>query len=284
MSSDEQDLLLLPTTPPATLPQEVTELPAALAAPPGLASVVIPCFGQLEFTRFCVPSVLRHTRGPYELLFVDAGSLDGTSEYLAGIADAAPVPVQAVRVSADMPPPLACQEALARTEGEFVVLLRNDAVVPDAWLGQLTALAGLDPLIGMVGAMSNYAPADQYVGQLPYRLGAGSDWGAAAGPDPGEYRRQLDLVDRFARQWREQHRGQWFKPERLGGPCLLLKREALRAVLPLEGRSALNFFDPEALGLRAQRAGYHLACCRDLFIHHFGSRGSTPPGGLRRPS
>src|SRR5206468_2057927 len=61
----------------------------SVLAPRGLASILIPCCGQLEYTKLCVPSLLRHTRNrPYELIFLDIGSLDGTAEYLAGIATA----------------------------------------------------------------------------------------------------------------------------------------------------------------------------------------------------
>jgi GT2 family glycosyltransferase len=51
----------------------------------GMASIVVPCCGMLEYTKLCVPSVLKHTRPPFELIFLDIGSLDGTAEYLAGL-------------------------------------------------------------------------------------------------------------------------------------------------------------------------------------------------------
>ena len=43
-----------------------------------LASIIILCCNQLEYTRQCLESVLRHTREPYELVLVDNGSSDGT--------------------------------------------------------------------------------------------------------------------------------------------------------------------------------------------------------------
>jgi len=50
-----------------------------------LASIIILCCNQVEYTRQCLESVLRHTRPPYELVLVDNGSTDGTAEYLAEI-------------------------------------------------------------------------------------------------------------------------------------------------------------------------------------------------------
>src|SRR6266699_639409 len=71
---------------------------------------------------------------PFELIFLDVGSLDGTAEYLAGIAAAAPVPVEVVRAATDLDIGRACAEALRRARGEFLVLLNNDTLVPPAWL------------------------------------------------------------------------------------------------------------------------------------------------------
>src|SRR5438105_2546195 len=75
--------------------------PASVLSPPGLVSVLVACCGQLEYTRLCVPGLLRHSRTPFELIFLDLGSLDGTAEYLAGVAAAAPVRVEVVRAATD---------------------------------------------------------------------------------------------------------------------------------------------------------------------------------------
>ncbi len=64
--------------------------------PVGLASVIVPCFNQLEFTRQCVTALVRYTRPPWELIVVDDGSTDGTASYLAGSQDVSPIPVTVV--------------------------------------------------------------------------------------------------------------------------------------------------------------------------------------------
>jgi len=52
----------------------------SIASPQGLVSILIPCCGMLEYTKLCVPSVLRCSREPFELIFLDIGSLDGTAK------------------------------------------------------------------------------------------------------------------------------------------------------------------------------------------------------------
>ena len=61
----------------------------------GLASVIIPCWNQLEFTRKCIPALFRQTGPNWELVVIDNGSTDGTGDYLAGVQDTSPVPARA---------------------------------------------------------------------------------------------------------------------------------------------------------------------------------------------
>jgi GT2 family glycosyltransferase len=240
------------------------------AAP--LVSVLVSCCGQLEYTRLLVPGLLRHSRPPVELLFLDAGSLDGTAEFLAGVQTSANVRVEVVRAAADPALSAACRDLLGRACGDFLVVLNNDTVVPEHWLDQLVALAQMGPEIGLVGPTSNAASPPQDAGPLPYRLGSrrrpgAEEWAVDTGP-----------VEAFARSWRERHRGQWAQAERLGGFCLLVKRAMLEQVGVPEG---LGVFDTEEVCRRARAAGWVLACCRDLFVHHFATRtfAQGGPGG-----
>jgi O-antigen biosynthesis protein len=214
-----------------------------------------------------VPSLLKHTRHPFELIFLDIGSLDGTAEYLAGLAAAAPIRVEMVRTATDLGLADAVQEALKLCRGEFVVLLNNDAIVTDAWLNQLTGLAQMTPAIGLVGPMSNYAAPPQLVEKVPYRIVGSGRWAVGS-----RSLVDVDAVDAFARKWREEHKGKWVEVERLGGFCLLIKREVLKRIGHLREAGDLALFDTDLLCQKARQAGFTLACCKDLFVHHFGTR------------
>ena len=67
---------------------------------------------------------------------------------------------------------------------------------------------GAEPVIGLVGPMSNYATPPQLVEDVPYR--------------------DLDEMHAFARRWRDEHRGQWFTAGKLSGFCVLMKRAVYR--------------------------------------------------------
>jgi GT2 family glycosyltransferase len=250
--------------------------PWAGREPPRPVSVLIPCCGQLEYTRLCVRSLLRHSRQPCELIFVDVASLDGTPDFLAGVATAAPLPVEIIRAAAETDIGKACAEALAQARGEFIVWLNNDTIVVSDWLQQMVALCSAHELVGMVGPMSNFAPPSQRAGPVPYRVGSRSRPTASGGARADRSTEDIEAVDAFARTWREQHRGQWNEVETLGGFCLLVKRTVLQRVSFLDEQAEQGIFDANALSMRIRQAGYHLACCRDLFIHHFGSRLAAP--------
>jgi len=254
-----------------------------------LVSIVMPCYGQLEYTRLCLPRVLRYSRPPFELILIDAGALDGTSDYLAGVAAIPSVKVEIVQAGPEIGLLAACATGVEHASGEYVVFLSNDTVVPEHWLRNLVGLTKLAPDIGMVGTMSNMTPPPQWVGKLPYRVGAkkggrigNPSYGQTGGsgttgridnPSYGE-RSALDLepIDAFAREWHEQYAGKSFEVERLGGSCLLLRAEACAKIDFGDAGTPFGAIDGDLLSKKVREAGYRLACCKDLVLHHFGSR------------
>ncbi len=105
-----------------------------------VASIIIPCWNQLEFTQLCIAALSAHTRPPWELIVVDNGSSDGTAAYLSGVRDVAAMPVTVISNSKNIGFPAAINQGLKAARGEYLVLLNNDAVVTDGWLSQLIAL------------------------------------------------------------------------------------------------------------------------------------------------
>jgi glycosyltransferase involved in cell wall biosynthesis len=232
----------------------------------GLASIIIPCWNQLEFTRQSIRALFRQTRTNWELIIINNGSTDGTGEYLSGVQDGSSgIPVTVIANPTNRGFPAAVNQGLQYARGEYLVLINNDVVITDGWLDQLIALTGAAPSakaedpepkrkmkIGLVGPMSNYATPPQLVEQVPYR--------------------DMEEMKVFAQRWREEHRGQWLKVRKLSGFCVLMKREVYDAIGGLDERFGLGFFDDDDLAERARRAGFELAVARDLFVHHFGSR------------
>jgi hypothetical protein len=54
------------------------EQPLSVTPKSSLASILVPCCGQLEYTKLCLPSLLKNTRPPYELIFLEElGDIQG---------------------------------------------------------------------------------------------------------------------------------------------------------------------------------------------------------------
>lgn len=247
-----------------------------------LVSVIVPCGGQLEYTRLCVPNLLRHSRMPSEFIFVDMGSLDGTAEFLAGVATASSAPVCVVFAGAEVGFAAAYAQGLTRVRGEFVVLLRNDVIVTENWLNHLVALAEMAPDVGLVGAMTNHVASHQSVGPIPYSLPSRKSQAPSNGMPVGEFSFDLAPLHQFAAQWKVQNRGQWFEADSLEPFCLLMRRQVLASVGLSAGDGSVLCFDSRDLCHRVRQAGYRLACCRDLFIHQFAGRPSSDTTTERR--
>src|SRR5262245_43363510 len=125
------------TLPPqrAPLDQPATINVSALGT---LVSILIPCCGMREYTSLLVPNLLKQTRPPFELIFLDVGSLDGTAEYLEGLAAGLPnVRIEIVRAATDLDLGDATKDVIAKVRGDHVVLLNNDTVVTNGWLNQM---------------------------------------------------------------------------------------------------------------------------------------------------
>jgi glycosyltransferase involved in cell wall biosynthesis len=240
-----------------------------------LVTVLVSCCGQLEYTRLCVPSLLRHSRQPFELIFLDCDSLDGTAEYLDGVAGAAPVRIEVVRVPAEPPLAPGRKEDHVSIGGDFVALVNNDTILPQGWLDRLIVVAGSAADVGLVAPMSNQAPAPFLVERVPYEIDAeGTDCQSVlqmesrkSSPWP-----EIDKVNRFARAWQADNHGQWFETDSAGGGCVLVKRDVLQKLGLFPSRTPLGAFDIEALAERVRQAGYRLAGSRDAYVHNFASR------------
>jgi GT2 family glycosyltransferase/tetratricopeptide (TPR) repeat protein len=222
-----------------------------------LASVLILCCNELEYTRQCLESVLLHTRAPYELVLVDNGSTDGTpaflEEFRARMQDVDPgVRVAVIRNDRNVGFPAGCNQALAEAQGDYLVFLNNDTVVTAGWLDGLVAWSLHEyPSNGLVGAVTNAAPVPQLV-------------------RPG----YADLVDlpAFAAARRQRFAGQFIESPRVTGFCLLTRRDVLEQAGSFDEGYGLGFFDDDDLCVRVRRAGFRLRVALDVYVHHYGSR------------
>jgi len=111
------------------------------------ASVVMPAHNHLQdLSRPCIDSVLLHTRYPYQLILIDDGSADGSSQYFRTVTE------DAYRLSRRSGPAAARNLALLHSRGDPIVFLDNDMIVPQGWL-TILAEECKKPGVGIVAAV-----------------------------------------------------------------------------------------------------------------------------------
>ncbi len=217
---------------------------------PGVTSVVILTHNQLRLTRACVNSIRLLTDEPYELVFVDNGSTDGTPAYLTGLAAADPR-VRVVLNPENRGFPAGCNQGIRVATGAQVLLLNNDTVVTAGWLTRLLRALRSGPDVGLAGPCSNHVSGDQ---QVPVTY-----------PED-----TLDGLDGFAWRHGRAHDGRAGDTDRLVGFCLLIKRAVIGAVGGLDEGFGLGNFEDDDYCRRARGAGFRAVIARDAFVHHVG--------------
>jgi GT2 family glycosyltransferase len=113
-----------------------------------IASIVILGWNGAEYVDGCLSSVLDQDIGkPYEVIFVDNGSTDGTPERAAMYAG-----TRVVRLDRNYGYCIGNNKGFAETRGRYVIFLNQDIVAHRSWLRELVAAVESDPAIAAAHA------------------------------------------------------------------------------------------------------------------------------------
>ncbi len=211
-------------------------------------SIVLVTYNNLNLTIQCVNSILRNTTWPnYQLIVVDNGSEDGTGDYLERLRQA--VPTAKVILNLDNRGfSAANNQGLREADGDILLLLNNDTVVPDGWLDPLVRHLR-NPSIGMVGPVTNAVGNEAKI-EVSYT----------------DIQQMQDFADRYT----EARKGRSFDISMLAMFCVAFRRGILEEVGYLDEAFGIGMFEDDDYSRRVQAAGYRTVCAEDAFIHHYG--------------
>jgi GT2 family glycosyltransferase len=175
----------------SAVPRRPLQLP--IAAEPQV-SIVMPVHGQYAVTRRCLAALAyAPTQVPFEVIVVDDGSTDGTSEALAAEAPG----VRVVRHDFARGFNQACCSGAAAARAPFLVLLNNDTEPCARWLEELLFPFEHWTDTGLVGAQLVLPDGRlQEAGCIVWGDGSPWNYGRTRNPfEPGfAYARQVDYV------------------------------------------------------------------------------------------
>lgn len=157
------------------------------------ASIVIPVYGQLNYTLNCLHSLLTHTtRYRFEILIGDDQSPDSSPEWLPKL-----VYITYVGHTQNGGFIENCNLTAKPARGRILIMLNNDTRVVEGWLDGLVQGFELFPKAGLIGSKLFYSDgALQEAGGIVWQNG--SAWNYGRNDDPNRprycYARQIDYV------------------------------------------------------------------------------------------
>jgi ABC-type multidrug transport system ATPase subunit len=225
------------------------------------ASVVMPAAGNLECTRLALESLLANTDDlAYEVVVINNGSRKEIREYLEVLAARNRL-IHVIHNEKNLGFAAACNQGFASAEGEQLVMLSNDTIVPPGWLsGLMTHLD--DPEIGLAVPTTNCAGGNAQV---------------AAG-----YRTYEEMLG-FARRRNRDHGGNAPTDfDRLVSFCAAIRRNVWKEVGSFDEGLESGIFNEEYED-RVRATGHRVVRANDVFVHRFGGGFATSGAAESEP-
>jgi len=207
-------------------------------------SIIIPTHNGRAQLAACIASIRSFTKTPYEIIVVDNGSVDGTTDFCL-----------AEQLMCSSNPknrgyPAACNQGMKAAGGDAILLLNDDTVVSFRWLENMLDCLYSAPDVGVVGPMANVADGAQRSG-VRYE--------------------SLEEFHRLAETLNRPDPSRWATVNQLVGFCMLIRREVLERVGLLDERFSPGHYEDDDYCRRVRAAGYRLMLAGDTHIHHEGS-------------
>ena len=220
---------------------------------PPAVSVVMPVVSNLECTRLALESLLANTDdAPYEVVVVDNGSRKEVREYLEVLAARNRL-VHVIHNQRNLGFAAACNQGFRNAEGENLVVLGNDTIVPPGWLSGLTTHLD-DSEIGLVVPTTNCAGGNAQV--------------------PAGYRTYEEMLG-FARRRNRDHGGNAPTDfDRLVTFCAAMRRDVWKELGSFDERLEIGIFDEEYEN-QVRATDHRVVRANDVFVHRFGGGFAT---------
>ncbi len=110
-------------------------------------SIIIPIFNEVALTQRCLEALIKHTPDDlYEVVLVDNGSTDETSEFLSLLEG----DVAIIRNKENLGFAAACQQGAEAASTDLLIFLRRETPVSQGWLEQIFGKLEDLPKVGVV--------------------------------------------------------------------------------------------------------------------------------------
>ena len=205
-------------------------------------AIIIPCWGQLEYTKKCIESLYKYTdKKQFTPIVIDNASPDKTKKYLETVSQYAYANMKVIYNKENLGYVGAINQgidlALSLPEKpDYILFANNDIEFSEHWLERMVEKIESHPSLGAMGPVSNAVAGLQHV-QLNDRFGDGLH-------APVKY---------------------------LIGFFMMVKTSVVEEVGKLDDTYGKGFSDDLDYSIRMRLKGYKLGIARNVFIQHEGS-------------
>ncbi len=230
-------------------------------------SVVIVNYASWPLTVRCVESLYATGYEDFEVVVVDNDRPEPPET---------PYPVGLIRNKENLGFARACNQGIAASSGDLVILLNPDAVVKRDFFEAVEAFFGENPEAGVVGPKIVYSD-----GRL--QLTARRELSITS----GLLGRTSLLTRLFPKSWLVKSQfpsvAEWDRPaavDWVAGACMIVRRRTLAEIGPLDERFFMYFEDAD-LCRRAREAGWSVYYLPEVeVIHHAGGSSRSRPRAI----
>ena len=206
-------------------------------------SIIVLSHNALHYSKMMYASLRRYTHYPYELVWVDSVSTDGTRDWLKSLDEVKVLFVGTMGIGEAMIHGLAeCD-----LESKYIGDIDNDLILTDGWLGRLVKHMEDNPEFGAIAAKSTAA----YRGTIDFK------------PSKDAFNEDIQA---FAKKIADEDTNlavvDW-----VNGSHTLLRRKAIEQVGLWDSR--LWTAEDKDIGLRLAEAGWRNAYANNTWVYHF---------------
>ncbi len=196
-------------------------------------TVVVPVYNQPDYTRKCLESLRTHRTGIREIIVIDNGSTNNTTEYLRDLDY-----VTVLRNGENLGCAYAWNQGITAACSSWVMFLNNDVIVTNGWLEGMLEFAA-ERQVDIVSPAIREGPCN-------YDLESYAE----------------NFVSRMKRHARIGV---------ADGVCFLVRTAVFEKIGGFDENFRIGQFEDVDFFRRAAMAGFRLGITGRSFIHHFGS-------------
>ncbi|MDA8091175.1 MAG: glycosyltransferase family 2 protein [Actinomycetota bacterium] len=198
-----------------------------------IASIIIPVFNQISFTKICMESLQATRPEDSEIIIVNNGSSDETSRYLSECRD-----ITVIQNDRNLGCAAAWNQGIKASRGQWIAILNNDIILSPGWLNKLLDFA-IEKNADIVSPAFREGPYN-------YDIAAYSK----------EFTRKMQRASRMGVAQ---------------GICFMVKRRVFDRIGFFDENFKIGQYEDADFFRRAKQAGYVLGTTGRSVIHHFGS-------------